>query len=559
MPIGQACLREKGITVSFRNLSIKTKLVAGFGTLALVVLLVSGLSLYALNRATSGFKAYVDGLNARAEVAAQLRSAVDRRAIAARNLVLVTTQADLDVEKAEVLRAHDDVAARMTKLREMVSREGVSETARGLVAGMASVEARYGPVATAIVGLALDKKQEAAIAKMNAECRPLLAELVKATDAYAGFTRERQHEMVAALEADYGTQRNLLVVVSLAAVVSGLMGGLLLTRAITGPIQRAVDVARTVARGELGMHIDVNSDDETGRLLGALRDMNDRLTETVARVRQGSASIVDATGEIASGNADLSARTEEQAASLEQTAASMEELTATVRHNTENARQASELARNAASVAQQGSGTVGRVMDTMNGISASSAKIADITGIIEGIAFQTNILALNAAVEAARAGEQGRGFAVVASEVRGLAQRSSSAAKEIKALIEVSVAQVSEGAVLAGEAGKTMGEVTQAVARVTGIVDEIAAASAEQNRGIEQVNQAIVQIDQVTQQNATLVHEAATASRSLDEQGRMLNEAVAFFRLPGRAGDVAGVADARRRRALPVGAVQFSG
>ncbi|MFP3753761.1 methyl-accepting chemotaxis protein [Cupriavidus sp. SIMBA_020] len=549
--------------MSFRNLSIKTKLVAGFGTLALVVLLVSGLSLYALNRATSGFKAYVDGLNARAEVAAQLRSAVDRRAIAARNLVLVTTQADLDVEKAEVLRAHDDVAARMTRLREMVSREGVSETARGLVAGMASVEARYGPVATAIVGLALDKKQEAAIARMNAECRPLLAELVKATDAYASFTHERQQEMVAALEADYGTQRNLLVVVSLAAVVFGLMGGLLLTRAITGPIQRAVNVARTVARGELGLHIEVNSDDETGRLLGALRDMNDRLTETVARVRQGSASIVDATGEIANGNADLSARTEEQAASLEQTAASMEELTATVRHNTENARQASELARSAATVAQEGSGTVGRVVDTMNGISASSAKIADITGIIEGIAFQTNILALNAAVEAARAGEQGRGFAVVASEVRGLAQRSSSAAKEIKELIEASVAQVSEGALLASEAGKTMGEVTQAVARVTGIVNEIAAASAEQNRGIEQVNQAIVQIDQVTQQNATLVHEAATASRSLDEQGRMLNEAVAFFRLPGRAGggagDVADMTNAPRRRALPVRAVQFSG
>jgi methyl-accepting chemotaxis protein-1 (serine sensor receptor) len=299
----------------------------------------------------------------------------------------------------------------------------------------------------------------------------------------------------------------------------------------------------------------VDSADETGRLLGALRDMNERLTETVARVREGSSSIAVATGQISEGNIDLSSRTEQQAASLEETAASIEELTATVRHNTENARQASALARNAAEVAQLGSGTVSRVVDTMEGISASSTKIAEITGIIEGIAFQTNILALNAAVEAARAGEQGRGFAVVASEVRGLAQRSSSAAKEIKDLIEASVAQVQAGSSLANEAGKTMTDVTQAVARVTNIVEEIAEASAEQNRGIEQVNQAIVQIDQVTQQNASLVHEAANASKALQDQSRSLDDAVAFFKLPADVGVQRAVPV---RRAAALGAIAYT-
>ena len=534
--------------MKFRDLSIKTKLLAGFGTLALLVLVVSGLSLRALSRSTDGFTAYINGLNARAEMASQVRTAVDRRAIAARNLVLVTTQADVDVEKADVLKAHSDVQERLGKLKQMVTAPGVNEGARKLVAEIDSIETRYGKVATDIVGLALDGKKDAAIAKMNAECRPLLAALVKATRDYADFTRGRQHEMIAELEQDYERQRMFLIVVALAAVLFGIFGGLLLTRAITMPIQRAVDVARTVARGEIGGQIEVNSHDEPGRLLEALRDMNDRLAETVARVRESSGNIEVATGEIASGNMDLSSRTEQQAASLEETAASMEELTATVRHNTENARQASELARNAADVAQLGSGTVGRVVSTMEGISASSAKIADITGIIESIAFQTNILALNAAVEAARAGEQGRGFAVVASEVRGLAQRSSNAAKEIKELIEASAAQVQAGATLAGEAGQTMANVTEAVARVTNIVDEIAAASAEQNRGIEQVNQAIVQIDQVTQQNASLVHEAATASKSLEEQGKLLTDAVAFFKLPG-AGTVSRHVTAARRRA----------
>lgn len=255
------------------------------------------------------------------------------------------------------------------------------------------------------------------------------------------------------------------------------------------------------------------------------------MTDIVQRVQTASDAIATGASEIASGNENLSSRTEEQAASLEETASSMEELTTTVKQNAENAKQASTLANNASEVVRKGSGAVDNVVSTMTDISDSSSKIADITGIIEGIAFQTNILALNAAVEAARAGEQGRGFAVVASEVRSLAQRSSSAAKEIKELITTSVQKIQDGSSLAGNAGKTMSEVTHAIARVTDIMGEIASASVEQSRGIEQVNLAIAQMDEVTQQNAALVEEAAAASKSLEEQGITLTEAAAFFKV----------------------------
>ncbi len=309
-----------------------------------------------------------------------------------------------------------------------------------------------------------------------------------------------------------------------------------LARSIEAPLSEAVYIAETVAAGDLSQEFDTERGGEFGRLLGGLGEMEDMLTDLVTRIRAATDSITTASHQIAAGNTDLSQRTEEQAAALEETASSMGELTSMVQQNTERARAANGLAANASGIAARGGEVVGNVVQTMSAISASSRKVTDIIEVIEGIAFQTNILALNAAVEAARAGEQGRGFAVVASEVRGLAQRSSSAAKEIKELIEASGRQVQDGSSLATEAGQTMAEVTQAVARVTGIVEEIATASAEQTRGIEQVNQAIVQIDQVTQQNASLVSEAANASRALEEQGRELSEVVAFFRLPGENG-----------------------
>ncbi|WP_175830159.1 methyl-accepting chemotaxis protein [Burkholderia cepacia] len=514
-------------------MSIKTKLLGGFGLLAAVVVIVSGVALKALSDTNAEFSRYMNGINARANQSAQIRTAVDRRAIAARNIVLVTKPSDLELELAEVNQAHKDVQEHLAKLKEMMANAtDTSDRARELVGNIARIESSYGPVALRIVGLAQAGKKEEATADIDDNCRPLLAQLVRATDAYATYTHERELALAQQFADRYAMERNLLAGICLIAVAVAACGGLWLTRKITVPIGSAVDVARTVANGDLGSRIHVSGNDETRDLLDALRTMNERLIGIVGRVRDSSNSIAHAVSEIASGNLDLSQRTEEQAASLQETAATMEEFTSTVRLNAENAQQASALAANASDVAHRGSSVVGRVVDTMTEIGQSSSKIADITGIIEGIAFQTNILALNAAVEAARAGEQGRGFAVVASEVRSLAQRSSTAAKEIKELITASVQTIRDGSALAGEAGKTMSDVTQAVARVTDIMGEIAAASAEQSRGIDQVNLTITQMDETTQQNAALVEQAAAASKSLEAQGRELSETVAAFRMP---------------------------
>ncbi|MCY0386222.1 methyl-accepting chemotaxis protein [Robbsia sp. Bb-Pol-6] len=513
-----------------KQIRIKTKLITGFAILAAMVLLVSGLSLRALDQSTDAFSNLVNGVIARADLAARLRTAVDRRAIAARNLVLVTSATDIAIEKTAVNQAEQDVETNLAQLQEMMSTgRDVSDNGRVLVGEMVRVETLYRPVAADIVALTLKGRRDAAILRLDNDCRPLLAALIGATDAYARQTHDHQQALVQRYADTFRMQRNLQIAVCLAALVLAAAAGAIITRAIAGPIGTAVDVARTVARGDLRSRIVIDRDDETGELLRALRDMNTCLTDTVGRVRDSSSAIGGAAREIATGNMDLSQRTDEQAAALEETAASMEQLTAAVRQNTENARQASTLAGRASGVARQGSDVVGRVVMTMQGISESADQIADITGIIEGIAFQTNILALNAAVEAARAGEQGRGFAVVASEVRSLAQRSAGAAKEIKALITASVSKVRDGALLANEAGQTMADVTREVEGVSRIMGEIATASIEQSRGIEQVNHAVAQMDDVTQQNAALVEQAAAAAQSLEDQGRQLNAAVAFF------------------------------
>ena len=344
-----------------------------------------------------------------------------------------------------------------------------------------------------------------------------------------------------------------LVVFVLSLLVMSI-GVVLVFRSITRPLNEALKVARAVAAGDLTSSIAIESKDEIGQLLQAMQAMQSSLADIVSQVRTGTETIAVATREIASGNADLSSRTESQASSLEETASSMEELTSTVKQNAENARQANQLVQSTAEVAVKGGNVVGQVVDTMASIKDSSRKIADIIGVIDGIAFQTNILALNAAVEAARAGEQGRGFAVVAAEVRNLAQRSAGAAKEIKALIEDSVGKVDTGGRLVDEAGKTMGEIVTSVKRATDIMSEIAAASQEQSAGIEQVNQAITQMDDATQQNAALVEQAAAAAESLEEQAEALTQAVSVFQILGGAPVRAGrpVSSARpASRALP--------
>ncbi len=334
-----------------------------------------------------------------------------------------------------------------------------------------------------------------------------------------------------AAEQGAGVTRKLMIGLGLLALLAGMGFTYGLVRSIVRPLEEAIYIAETVTSGDLSQEFSTERGGEFGRLLLSMGEMEDTLTDLVTRIKASADLILVASKEIASGNQDLSSRTEEQASSLEETAASMEELTSTVKQNADNARQANQLAVSASNVAVRGGSVVSQVVDTMGSINASSRKIVDIIGVIDGIAFQTNILALNAAVEAARAGEQGRGFAVVAAEVRNLAQRSAAAAKEIKVLIDDSVEKVEAGGKQVSEAGKTMDEIVDSVKRVTDIMAEITAASQEQTSGIEQINQAITQMDQVTQQNAALVEEAAAAAASLQEQASGLSQVVSVFKL----------------------------
>ncbi|EMD9436611.1 methyl-accepting chemotaxis protein [Burkholderia cepacia] len=521
-----------------RRLTVRTKLIMAFGLLTCTVVLVSIVGIVSLGNANAAFDDYVNGTNARANLADKIRFAVDRRAIAARNQVLAASPRDADIEKEAALQADHEVGALMGELTNAV-REGssASDKARELVRQIGAVEAQYGPVARAIVDAAANNRRDQAITMINEQCRPLLAQLVAATDTYATYSRARADQLVKESDDRYTSRRLMLIAICIAAAAAAALSGLVITRGLLRSLgtEPAVlsDIAGHIAAGNLGAEATTGAA-PAGSVLASMRDMQANLIRLISEVRTASGNVATGAGEIASGNQDLSSRTEQQAASLQETASSMEQLTSTVRLNADNAQQASGLANNASEVAQRGSSAVGLMVDTMTDISASSAKIAEITGIIEGIAFQTNILALNAAVEAARAGEQGRGFAVVASEVRSLAQRSSSAAKEIRELISQSVRKIENGSHIANNAGDTMSEVTHAISRVTDIMGEIAAASSEQSRGIEQVNLAITQMDEVTQQNAALVEQAAAASKSLEEQGNRLAEAVSLFRLDAR-------------------------
>nr|WP_315207371.1 methyl-accepting chemotaxis protein [uncultured Albidiferax sp.] len=518
----------------FQNFTVKAQLGFAFSLLAALVLAVSALAISALG-STSGHLGEVSQVGQMVANVADLAGAMDRRAIAARNLVLVTTPEDLALEHQAVLRTHQETQNALRKLNLAV-KENAHDRAeeRRFMEEINRVESLYGPVAMDIVKLAMEGKKEEAIAKMNKDCRPLLAALLKVSADFQAFSNQIADDNVATAAVAYVQTRRMLVAASLVAIAVALFLGMViirsLVRALGGEPGVAADLARAVAQGDLSMPIHVKAGDTTS-LMAQLKAMQKNLGSVVAQVRRGADGVATASAEIAQGNADLSGRTEQQAGALEETAASMEELASTVKQNADSARQANQLAVNASAVAVQGGQVVNQVVDTMQVINESSKKIADIISVIDGIAFQTNILALNAAVEAARAGEQGRGFAVVASEVRNLAQRSASAAKEIKVLIDNSVGQVAQGTTLVATAGSTMTEVVAAIRRVTDIIGEVSAASHAQSLGVAQVGEAITHMDQVTQQNAALVEHSAEAASNLRTQAEQLLKTVAVFQL----------------------------
>jgi methyl-accepting chemotaxis protein len=419
---------------------------------------------------------------------------------------------------------------RIVKLREEISKAAQTPEDKAL---LKDILAKGGALIAASKKASaqgeVDKAGVAAI--VQSEYAPASAAYLAAIDGFVEL--QRRKGLQASTEADAARQRVLVLggVGGLVVIGIGMLVAMLLVRSIRQPLNESIEVARAIAEGDLTRRIATDRRDEFGALMQALQNMNESLGRVVGDVRSSTDSISTASTEIATGNQDLSGRTEQTASNLQQAASSMEQLTGTVKQSADSARQANQLASSAAEVAARGGSVVAQVVTTMDEINASSKKISDIIGVIDGIAFQTNILALNAAVEAARAGEQGRGFAVVASEVRSLAQRSAQAAKEIKALIGASVEKVEGGSRLVADAGATMSEIVGSVQRVSDIIGEITAASSEQSEGIGQINSSVNQLDQMTQQNAALVEQSAAAAESLKEQAKRLAQVVSVFKL----------------------------
>ena len=438
-----------------------------------------------------------------------------------------------DKLEADIVEARTAIG----KALDLYEKEDITdEQDRALLAADRAVLQRYDAVRDKVLALSKAGELDAARDLLMTN-QPIINELVDAFAAHHRYNEKLGNTGAAEGAATAASARWISSGLALAIMVLVAGMGLLLARRIASSLKNAIEVAHTIAGGDLSVQVGATSNDEVGQLMSALADMSASLVRIVAEVRSGTETIGTASSEIAAGNLDLSARTEQQAGSLEETASAMEELTATVRQNADNARQAQQMAVSASDKAQRGGQVMGDVIRTMEAIDGASNKIADIIGVIDGIAFQTNILALNAAVEAARAGEQGRGFAVVATEVRNLAHRSAAAAREIKVLISDSVQQVQQGGKLVRQAGANMTDVVDTVRSVTDIVSEISAASVEQSTGIEEINRAITQMDEVTQQNAALVEEAAAASQSLQEQAANLAGVVGTFKLAhGQAG-----------------------
>ena len=519
------------------GLTVKARISFGFAIILMMMIALTAIGISRVDAVSARLATIGDVNSVQQRYAINFRGSVHDRAIAIRDVTLVGSDVELNVVLATIARLAADYEKSAILLDKMLGEQvGTANEERQILASIKETEARTMPLIRKVIELRQAGNLDQAKELMLRDARPAFVEWLGRINKFIDLKETmNQGESSSARQIANGFDVLMLAFCVVTLIIGAVVAWLItrgILRALGGEPSKARSIARSIAAGDLAVEIHTDSDDRIS-VVFAMKEMRDSLVQIVSDVRNSTNTIATAASEIAAGNLDLSSRTEQQAAALEETASSMEQLTSTVKQNADNARQANQLAASASSAAMQGGSLVAQVIDTMSSINESAKKIGDIIGVIDGIAFQTNILALNAAVEAARAGEQGRGFAVVASEVRSLAQRSAAAAKEIKTLISDSTDKVDAGSKLVNETGSTMTEIVDRAKHVTDIMAEIMAATLEQGAGIEEVNKAIGQMDQATQQNAALVEQAAAAAESLQDQAKSLAQVVAIFNLDG--------------------------
>jgi methyl-accepting chemotaxis protein len=519
--------------MNLSNMKVGVRLGLGFALVLVLMVILTVVGVVRMAQIQNRLDHVVTVNNVVTRLVVDMRNNVSERVTSLRTLTLMTDPADMEPELNRFKEQTGKYDALQQKLAEKFSVEASAEE-KALLAQIKDAEGVAMPAIAKASALYLANNAMDATRVMVKEIRPAQKKWLEALDQLGSLEDKLNNQTQVDAEAQFVNARNFMLVLLALAVGMGVAAATVITRGLLKQLgaepSYTSKIATSIAEGDLSIGIDTKASDR-GSLLSEMKQMRNSLVDIVSQVRRGTQTITTASREISAGNIDLSSRTELQASSLEKTASAMEELTSTVKQNADNAREANQLAATASDVARKGGEVVSQVVGTMGEINSSASKIADIIGVIDGIAFQTNILALNAAVEAARAGEQGRGFAVVASEVRNLAQRSAAAAKEIKTLIGDSVEKIGRGSKLVGQAGVTMDEVVDSVKRVTNIMSEIANASAEQSAGIEQVNLSIIEMDGMTQQNAALVEQAAAAFQSLQDQAAELQRVVSIFKL----------------------------